>query len=376
MKLSISTFTHQLDNVPARGEAQWEDMVMGFADVRAGECELATCARGECPHKSGLSWAPAVWPAGKLRRKGGVEFVSALVVDLDHVPTDAALAEQLGRVAHLRHAVHASHSDRPGDRCVRIILPTSRPVPGHEWPRFWRAAIDAFGFPADEKCKDGSRLYYLPSRPRDACHRAIDGSGFLTYASDGHLLDVDGILAAAPLTDDDVDDFDYEPRDIPEFTGAPSQEAFEQAAQVLGAAWPGAGEDRHGAHLALSGALALAGWPAEVIASFAARVADIQQPGNSDIRKRETAARSSVEKARTGERIQGWPSLAEHVGEEACAAVRRLLGFPELVADDPAFADRMRAAAQRVASMPEAAAQVQSASPPIPPVTESAAEAH
>lgn len=125
--------------------------------------------------------------------------------------------------------------------------------------------------------------------------------------------------------------------EIPEFEGAPDDDALLRAAEVLGNAWAAKGE-RHSAHLALAGALARAGWPEELIADFAAAVAEVAQPGNGMYDKRLTAARSSVAKVRAGEAISGWPTLLQYVPEEAVAEARKLLGFADPVEDDPEFA--------------------------------------
>jgi predicted P-loop ATPase len=110
--------------------------------------------------------------------------------------------------------LHASHSDRPAgstvctcgsepgalhgqdcpsriDRCVRAIVPLSRPVTRDEWPRFWPTAMAFLKQPADPSTCDANRLYYLPSRPGDA-------TTYYFEAHDGIALDVEAILAVAP----------------------------------------------------------------------------------------------------------------------------------------------------------------------------------
>lgn len=123
--------------------------------------------------------------------------------------------------------------------------------------------------------------------------------------------------------------------EIPEFDGAPPAESIEEAAHVLGEVWPTQG--RHQAHLALSGSLARVGWPAELIASFAAKVAEVQEPGNAKYDKRLKAAETSVTKVRSGNIVTGWPSLIEHVGEDVVAHIRNILNLPAPVENDPEF---------------------------------------
>lgn len=337
--LPISTFHSQKDNLPARGEASWEQLVDSLSSPRAASCTAATCKRSDCPDKSGLSWAPAVWPVGYKRGNIGVEAVSALVVDIDHVTDDDQLFALLEGIAAHRYVVHASHSDRPGDRCVRVVLAISRPVHGHEWKRFWRASMEQLKLPGDGQTCDPAHLFYAPSRPSDAQDPdKVDGTGYLFGVNEGEPIDVDAILASAPFEPAPVADNDE--FQIPAFTGAPEPAKLEAAAHALADAWPSTG--RHGAQLALAGALARAGWPVELIASFCARVAEIQEPGNSDLPKRSTAARSSVDKVIGGEPVQGWPSLIEIIGEDAVSSARGMLGF-QVIQHDQAFLDSVTA---------------------------------
>lgn len=332
-KLQISVFVGEKDNLPARSEATWPQLVESLRTPRVGECTLANCLRSTtkegCPSKSGALWSPAFWPAGHKRKSIGVEGVSALVVDIDHVKTDGDLLGILERLAPYRHLVAASHSDQPGDRCVRVLIAISRTVTGHEWKRFWGAAMLELGLPADPQTCDASRVYFLPARPIDACGPEIDGTGYVFQPNDGAEVNVDQILANAPA------DPTPAPRTLTSVPTAvvvvPEDAKLEGAAQTLADVWPT--EKRHTAQLALAGALARAGWPVDVIAQFCARVAELQQPGNGDIQKRLTAARTSVDKVTAGEAVQGWPSLIEVVGEDAVAACRALLGMT-LVRDD------------------------------------------
>lgn len=337
--MKISTFHDQKDNQPSRGEASWEQLVESLRRVRHGNCRIENCSRSECPDKIGPSWTPAYWPDGFKRGNIGVEGVSALVVDIDHVKPDD-LIPILECVTPWRNIIHASHSDRPDDRCLRVVLALSRTVLGHEWRRFWVAAMIALKLPGDIQTKDAARLFYRPSRPSDACHDADDGTGYTFFAGDGDILDVDEVLQFAPPEPE----YDYpEGFVVPEFAGAPDADKMLAAAQVLGEAWPT--QSRHSAQLALAGALARAGWPEELVADFCACVAEIQQPGNGDLNKRLAAARSSVTKVHSGEFTQGWPSLIALIGEDPVAACRALLGMGSSPKPNPEFTDAIEAAA-------------------------------
>lgn len=316
----ISTFRSQRDKYPARVEMTWDSLVQGLSQAKPAPCSLATCALKDCTHKEGLSWSPAFWKPGATRGNANIEGVSALSVDIDDVSWDDLLAI-LGRLSPYRHIVHGSHSDRPDARRLRAIIALTRPILGSEFKRFWKGAITGLGLPGDRQTKDPARLFFLPSRAYDGCHSAFDGIGYLFYHQDGALLDVDAVLATVP----EEPELQFESVAIAEFAGAPPPEQLEAAAQTLGQAWPSQG--RHQAQLALAGALARAGWPAEIIAHFCARVAEIQQPGNAMFDKRLKAAQSSITKAQEGSAIAGWPTVAEHVGEEVIDEVVELLGL-------------------------------------------------
>lgn len=340
----ISVFNHERDNIPKRNEITWEQLVESLAHVSVSPCTLATCRRAECQEKKIQAWSPASWPEGETRAKATVEAVSCLVCDLDHVPAlelDAHL-ERLERYASL---LHSSHSDRPDDRCVRVVVQLSRPVAGSDFPRFWRAAVDHLGLPVDEATKDASRLYFMPSRPSDACGDSFDGQGYDYVCNEGPPLDVDALFALVPPEVTHEVTF----ATIPFFHGAPSQEACSAAVRILAAAWPERG--RHQAQLALSGALARAGWPVELVAEFCAAVAEQQEPGNGCLEKRLFAACSSLSKLEAGEAVVGWPTVAEHAGQEAVTAVTQALGLGGPIAPDPVFTAAMTRSVQRHAGV-------------------------
>lgn len=340
----ISLFRGQRANIPHRRELTWEELAEQLREFVQSPCTLENCRRADCPHKKTRAWSPATWPEGETRAKKTVDAVSVLIADIDHV-TNEDLDAILERLTGYAYILHSSHSDRPGDRCVRIVFRLSRPVPGWDWSRFWRAAVDALRIPADEQCKDTSRFYYRPSRPSDAGEDAFDGSGFDFALNEGEALDVDVILeGAGPV----VVERDLKPANIPAFRGAPSPDAYAAAVTALGAAWPARG--RHPAQLALAGALTRAGWPVELTAQFMHDVAEVQEPGNGMLDKRLAAARSSLEKLEAGDAVSGWPTVAQHVGDEVVSAATSALGLsfgvpetdPDLFAGLEALAEQRR----------------------------------
>jgi hypothetical protein len=209
----ISALKDKHDSAPRRSKVSWSTFVDALRKIRRAECLVANCKHHLCAHKNGRAWSPAIYPPGTPRQKIFVEEISLLVVDLDHL-TDAQLAAALTPLIPYQRILHASHSDRPTgstvctcgsepgalhgqdcpsrvDRCVRAIVPLSRPVTRDEWPRFWPTAMAYLKQPADPSTCDANRLYYLPSRPKDA-------DTYYFEAHDGIALDVEAILASAP----------------------------------------------------------------------------------------------------------------------------------------------------------------------------------
>ena len=199
-RLAISTVESKFDNKPVRVRVTWDGVVRSLTTPRRAACTVASCGTGMhadldkdgksrgCRHKDGPGWIPATFSKG--RKASEAELISILVVDIDHLPDDAALADTLAKLEPYAYVGHATHSDKPGDRCARVAVRLSRPVPGAEWSRFWATAMSTLGMPADPACCDAGRLYFKPSRPSDA--------DFWFATHEGDPLDVDAILERAP----------------------------------------------------------------------------------------------------------------------------------------------------------------------------------
>lgn len=311
MTLKLSYFTSARDNHPTALEATWDDLAKSLEEPRAAACTPETCKRSNCPDKHGPAWSPASYPENATRARSAVIEVSALVLDIDHLSSDEELLAAIEAVPYAK-IIHASHSDKPGDRCVRMVVALSRPVTGAEWPDFWQAATAHLKVPVDQATKDASRLYFLPSRPEGATSTAYgDGTDYLFASVEGPTLNVDTILATV----------------TPKPDATPKANPRAEALALLAATWPT--QARHLASLNLAGALAHARWDAETIARFLHDLMDVVYgPGKDpDPRKRDAQAQDSVRKVEQGEPVSGWPSLIPHVGENTVAQVTRLLGI-------------------------------------------------
>ncbi len=206
----------RLDLTPRRTKVSWTEFAEIFREAHRAPCTVASCRDHACAHKEGPAWSPAVYSSDLPRQRTAIEAVSLLVVDLDRL-TDKQLVAATVPLAPYRRILHASHSDRPGgargagslaSRHVRTIVAISRPVARTEWPRFWRAAMARLEQPADPACSDADRIYYLPSRPRDA-------ETYYFEIHDGRALDVDDVLTSAGASPRALDDRALDDDDVP-----------------------------------------------------------------------------------------------------------------------------------------------------------------
>jgi hypothetical protein len=65
-----------------------------------------------------------------------------------------------------------------------VVIPLAWPVAAKRWRDVWQRARAALCPEADPSCKDPSRLYYLPSHPRDAaCESTVHAGPLLDPAT-------------------------------------------------------------------------------------------------------------------------------------------------------------------------------------------------
>lgn len=342
MNLKFSFFSHKRDNEPKPGEATWDELVHSLKDVRKTSCTPETCKLRDCEEKNGEAWSPASYPPGTPERgSAAVDSVCALTLDLDHVPSDELLLEYLGKIPY-RQIIHASHSDRPGDRCVRVVIALSRPVPGAQWGKFWTNVIAHLGIPVtrrgkdqqnggvDTQTKDAARLFFLPSRPSSASAIGFgDGTDYLFASNEGPDLNVDDYLhepTQDPLASPTETPVTPRPTVSP-ITQSLTGDGRSTALALLHKAWPERGQ-RHDATLALTGALAHANWSADDIATFVQDLRELLYPeGDPTPTKAQEQAKDSARKVESGEAVSGWPTMIQHIGEEAVSAVTAALGI-------------------------------------------------
>lgn len=193
-EIEYTVLRNRHDLSPSRVKTSWPMFVELFRAARSAGCSTADCAWASCTYKDGAAWSPAVYPEGALRQRHHVEAVTMLAFDFEHM-TDDQLAQAVASLGSLRSMVHATHSDRPGDRCARVVIALSRPVTRDEWKILWRAGTLLLKRPADPTGGDVGRIYYMPSRPADS-------KTYYFEVRDGRPLDVDALLALTPTTAD------------------------------------------------------------------------------------------------------------------------------------------------------------------------------
>lgn len=114
------------------------------------------------------------------------------------------------------------------------------------------------------------------------------------------------------------------PQPQPE-TPPPPDDAVQQAARILAAAWPGEGL-RNACFLSLAGACARGGVPQEAAEDLAEAIYERLWPHHPDRHQARAEVRATYRKFAAGEEVTGYNSLREFVGETAAAEAMRLLG--------------------------------------------------
>ena len=175
------------DAVPRLAELEWPDLVTLLTTHRASSgCSATPCTDRKCPAKLSFpAWSPVALKAPR-RLNENVEAVTAAVFDLDHLTEQQVDVLEFGSLAWL---LYSTHSSKPGDICLRLVMPLNRPVKPDEWAAVRSAAITRHAIPADPAVKDLARLYFLPDAPA--------GTEPLAAACEGKPLDVDDLLASA-----------------------------------------------------------------------------------------------------------------------------------------------------------------------------------
>lgn len=127
------------------------------------------------------------------RKNENVLFVSMLVLDIDHGCTFDEFKSMSSQYEFFAYSTHSNLPDHPK---FRAVFPMVSDVAAADWPRVYQAAVArlANGL-ADISCKDRSRLYFLPSCPKDKEQFAF------AIRNEGTWLNPDELLASIEVAD-------------------------------------------------------------------------------------------------------------------------------------------------------------------------------
>ena len=172
----------------SRSPVPWEGSVLDLVGAR----HIARVEKKGTP-----AWSSVEYKPGANRGKRGVQHATALVLDFDHLSSDAAegVARRLRARgwAHVACTSYSHASDGPDDCCFRVLILVSRPIKAVEYPAVWVAANAALGRCADANARDVSRIWFVASCPPERMQHAW------LRTVDGRLLDVDRAVAASGL---------------------------------------------------------------------------------------------------------------------------------------------------------------------------------
>lgn len=178
----LAFYADERDNDPTCLDLSWQDVVTLLTEVTVTDC--APCPGGQkCRAKFTQAWSPA--DIEGERSNANVTAVTLGVFDLDHL-SDEKLANVAAIIEPYTYVIHSTHSHRPGDNCLRLVIPLSRPVPAKQWKKFLATFVGLTKLPVDAQTKDLSRLYFRPTIPK--------GVEPLVETNEGKPIDVDDIL--------------------------------------------------------------------------------------------------------------------------------------------------------------------------------------
>lgn len=167
--LPIAIFDHAKDNVPKSGELSWDEL----ADSLGGPVPLLS---GDKVKVDLDAFSLVKYRPNTLRDKSNVESISAIVLDLDHVPRQDFVAF-LRHIAPLKYIIYSSYSHSSRYKIeetfnCRVILAIDEPIRTEDWPSVWAYFVSTCPLLrtkngstvpiCDTACRDQSRIYFAP----------------------------------------------------------------------------------------------------------------------------------------------------------------------------------------------------------------------
>lgn len=175
-EIPVAFYDRVTDNIPRLNKLTWKEIV----ELLTTPCQVGPCTLDDgpkkckghgkkgCKYKDHMLWSPVLFRDGDdVSRKGvNVKEVTVFVLDYDGVTAeDISAADE--KVKPYRHIWHSTHSHRKDYISLRLVIALAEPIPGNQWETYWKDACNFFGVrdDVDPKCKDPSRMFYLPSHP-------------------------------------------------------------------------------------------------------------------------------------------------------------------------------------------------------------------
>lgn len=178
----IAIYQSERDPDPSLHDLSWADIVTLLSEVTVTDC--APCPGGQrCRAKYTQAWSPVDIEGS--RSNDNVKEVTLAVFDLDHL-SDEQVVALAKTIEPYTYVIHSTHSHRPGDNCLRLVMPLSRPVIARSWRRFLSTFVGLTELPVDAQTKDLSRLYFRPTTPK--------GITPLIETNEGKVIDVDEVM--------------------------------------------------------------------------------------------------------------------------------------------------------------------------------------
>jgi hypothetical protein len=298
---------------PAAGKATYGD----FADACETEFEWDAhfCAYSapDTPYRLATVKALDAHPA-----------MVAFVIDIDgpdHKCPDEWFEAELAKVDKLPVQPYG-YRTRGGYRLVWALteaFPLRTMADINTWSASYTSWLEClatqYHIHGDTNCKDWTRCYRLPRVTRDGVISTPEEFG--THPSDIGVWPLLLVEAPAPVTTTTFT--------LTTAKHKASEAELIEAVKLLASVWPKTG--RHGASLALAGALAHGGWDVEDITDFVTAVSGLAAGDDGEPIKRRDQANDSVNKLERGEPVAGWGVLIEKVGNSKELETARKLIF-------------------------------------------------
>ena len=180
----------------SRFDKHWKNTEMSWAELKArcGRTTVTSETMAEY-RKMKRAQRDAIkdvggFVAGNLkdgsRRKGHVNFRTALTLDLDNAVKD--IWDRISMLLDYQCFMYSTHKYTEEAPRVRLVIPFSRHVTEEEYPAISRRISADLGIEmVDETCHEPTRMFYWPSTSQDG--------KFLFEEQDGPELDPDEVLA-------------------------------------------------------------------------------------------------------------------------------------------------------------------------------------